>query len=49
VLLVIGVPIIVEIVGGLLVLLRAFVPLATIPMAVILLVAIATLSRLPPM
>ena len=51
VLLAIGVPapellgwatIIVEIVGGLFVLLRAFVPLATIPMAVVLLVAIVT-------
>ena len=34
--------IIVEIVGGLLVLLGAFVPLATIPMAIVLLVAIVT-------
>jgi uncharacterized membrane protein YphA (DoxX/SURF4 family) len=51
VLLAIGVPapellgwatIIVEIVGGLFVLLGAFVPLATIPMAAVLLVAIAT-------
>jgi putative oxidoreductase len=43
------VTIIVEIVGGLFILLGAFVPLATIPMAVVLLVAIATASRLPPM
>jgi len=42
------VTIIVEIVGGSFVLLGAFDPLATIPMAVVLLVAIAAASR-PPM